>query len=945
MINTRTFTGLFLAILLMVGTAFAQEKDQTAASLGLGSDLPLNPHVKVGKLANGMTYYLMQNKKPENRAAFRLAVNAGSVLETDAQQGLAHFVEHMCFNGTANFKKNQLVEYLESIGMRFGADLNAYTSFDETVYMLELPMDNEDVVTNGMQVLVDWASAVSFDNEEIDKERGVIMEEWRSRKGASSRMRDKHFPVLLKGSKYANRLPIGLPEIITGFQYETLKNFYRTWYRPDLMAIVAVGDFDVARMEEKIQKMFGSIPARPDKVQRPQEQVPDHDELLVSIASDAEATSTSVAMYFKLDPRVDRKVKDYRQSLIERLYTRMLNDRYNEILQKSNPPFIFAGSGKGGFVRSKEVYSLNTTVQDGGIARGFEALLVEAQRVKLHGFTATELERAKTNMLRSMERSWNERDKTESDDHASEFVRNFLDEEPIPGIDIEYEIYKKFLPTVTLREVNKLTADFMSNRNRVITVSMPEKAGLTPPTEKELRDILARVEAMQLDAYVDEVANKPLVELKDSKVKVASEKKYADVDVTEWTLDNGIRVLFKKTDFKADEVLFGATSPGGYSLVSTEDLPSGLFATTATTLGGVGDFDQVQLRKALTGKVVSVSPNIGGESEGFSGSFAPKDMETAFQLMYLYVTRPRKDTSAFSSFKTRMMSMMENMGNMPERVFSDTLTTTLGNYHPRVPVVNKQWLERVDLDKAYAFYNDRFRDAGDFTFYFVGNIDEKEFKPMVEKYLGQLPTIKRKESWKDHNVDTPAGVVKKEVRKGVDDKSMVAVVFSGPFEWTYENRYIIGSLEEYLTIMLREAIREDKGGTYGVGVNLQVEKFPKTEYACIINFGTNPDRVAELVATTFDVLKNVKEQAPSEENLNKIKEIQRREREKGMKENGFWISQIARAVSNNEPLNQFLAYDKLIDGLNGEMIRQAAVKYLNFDRYVQVALFPEKKAE
>lgn len=936
----------FLVLLFCAAPLFllAQENEIDAASLGLGSELPINPKVKIGKLDNGMTYYIMQNKKPENRAAMRLVVNAGSVLETDDQQGLAHFCEHMAFNGSEHFHKNELVKFLESIGMRFGADLNAYTSFDETVYMLELPMDDEDVVTRGMQVLVDWANNLSFENEEIDKERGVILEEWRSRKGAASRMRDKQFPILLKGSKYADRIPIGKPEILKTFKYETLKNFYHDWYRPELMAVVAVGDFDVSKMEQKIKDMFSGIPVHENPPPRKSFEVPDHDQLLFAIASDPEATSTSISLYHKFDPRVDRKVIDYRKSMIEQLYSRMLNDRYSELLQKENPPFIFASSGMGGFVRTKDVYVLSATTKDDGLERGFEALLKEAKRVRDHGFTATELERAKTNVLTRMEQLYKEREKTESSRHASEFARNYLTDEPIPGIEVEYELYKKYLPTISVREVNRMIDELMPVKNRVVTVSMPEKEGVPVPTEADLRAVFDRVEKMELEPYVDEVANKPLVDMPEPTASITDEKTDSDIGVTEWTLSNGIRVILKPTDFKDDEILFGAVSPGGNSLIPDKDIESGAMASTVIDLGGVGEFDAIQLRKALTGKVVNVSPIISGEYEGFQGDAAPKDLETLFQLTYLYFTQPRKDTTAFQSFKTRMMGLLENFSNMPERVFSDTLTTTLANYHPRRRPVSEEWLNNIDLEKAFTFYQDRFKDASDFTFFFVGNFTLEDMRPLVNKYFGALPATGRKESWRDTGVRPPKGVIEKEVHKGVDDKSMVAMIFTGPFDWTYENRYAANSLEELLTIRLREEIREEKGGTYGVGVNMGLDQFPVPDYTLSISFGTKPDRVKELIGTLKDVLEDVRNNPASEENINKIKEIQRRERETNLKENGWWLGILRSEVLNNAPLNEWQRYDAMIDALDADMLHEAAKKYINMDNYVQVVLYPDKEA-
>jgi zinc protease len=923
----------------------AQEQESAISSLGLGSELPVNPLVKVGKLENGMTYYIMQNTRPENRAEMRLVVNAGSILETDEQQGLAHFVEHMAFNGSTNFEKNELVEYLESIGMRFGADLNAYTSFDETVYMLELPMDDEDVVNKGMQVLVDWASELSFEHEEIDKERGVILEEKRSRSSGASRIRDKQFPVLLNGSKYASRLPIGTTEVLENFEYETIKKFYHDWYRPDLMAIVAVGDFDVSKMEQKIKEKFGAIAKHPNPPLREMVEVQDHSEFLFSIESDPEATSTSLALYHKMEPTVDRKVIDYRKSMVPRLYSTMLNERYRELLQDANPPFLGASSGKGGFVRTKDVYMLRCSVKDGGIARGLEALLIEAERVKQHGFLETELERAKTNILRRMEQSYNEREKTRSGSHAAEFVRNYLTEEPIPGIEVEYELYKKYLPTITIREVNKLTDELMPEENRVLTVSMPEKEDFPKPTEEELRAVIAKVESMELEPYVDEVANKPLTEVPTDGAKVTAEQTHDDVGVTEWTLGNGVRVLLKPTDFKADEILIGAVSPGGQGHVSDADYPSGSMAANIVNMGGVGDFDAIKLRKALTGKVARINPYISGEYEGFSGSAAPKDLETALQLVYMYFSAPRKDTTAFESFKTRMQGFLANARNQPESVFGDTLRSTMSNYHPRSRPMNEEWLGELDLETAFDFYTDRFRDASDFTFFFVGNFQPEELKPMVETWLGALPVTNRKETWKDPGVRPPTGVIKKEVHKGIDDKSLVAVVFTGDYEWSYANNYAISSLEELLTIRLREQIREEKGGTYGVGVNMNIDKYPEQDYMMLINFGTRPERVEELTGELFSVLNSVRNEPADQETIDKIKEMQRRERETNLKENNWWISQLQGAVMYNEPLNRWMQYDAMIDALDADMLMETAQKYLNMDNYIQVVLYPEAKAE
>ncbi|MFA6234591.1 MAG: insulinase family protein, partial [Bacteroidota bacterium] len=500
-------------------------------------------------------------------------------------------------------------------------------------------------------------------------------------------------------------------------------------------------------------------------------------------------------------------------------------------------------------------------------------------------------------------------------------------------------------PTISIREVNKLTADLMLVKNRVVSLSMPEKDGVAVPTEAQLRAVMDKVDNTTVEPYVDEVANKPLAEVPSTKVKIASEKKLDDLGVTEWTLTNGIRVLLKTTDFKADEVRFAAVSPGGVGYISDADIASGTMASTIVGLGGVGEFDAVQLKKMLAGKVLNVNPFISGEQEGFSGSAAPKDLETALQLVYLYFAQPRKDTTAFESFKSRMAAFFENSGNRPEKVYSDTLQVTLAHYHPRVRPVTKEWLETVDLEKAFDFYRDRFADASDFTFIFVGNVKAEELRPLLEKYIGALPVTGRKESWKNPGIHPPKGIVKKAVYKGVDQKSTVAVIFTGPFEWTYQNRYDLSSLQELLTIKLREAIREEKGGTYGVAVRASADRYPEQEYSLLVNFGTDPERVDELLGTLRDVLKDTRDNLTTEVNLNKIKELQRRERETSIKENSFWLGRLQASLTNNDPLNEWLDYDTRIDGLTLEALQSSAQKYINLDNYVQVVLYPEAKPE
>jgi zinc protease len=565
-------------------------------------------------------------------------VKAGSVLEDEDQLGLAHFVEHMAFNGTEHFEKQELVDYLEGIGMRFGPDLNAYTSFDETVYMLMVPTDSAELVATAFQILEDWAHGQVFDHEEIDKERGVIVEEWRLGRGAGARIRDQQLPVLFQGSRYAERLPIGKPEVVENFDYETLKRFYRQWYRPDLMAVIAVGDFEAETIEELIHRHFAGIPMPDIAPERPTFPVPDHEETLFAIATDPEATFNSVAVYWKQQAREVGTLGAYRQSIVEALYNRMLNFRLFELTQQAEPPFIGASSSQGRFIGSKEVYVLGAGVQENRHERALEVLLTEAQRVARHGFTETELEREKRELLRFLQQAYDEREKTQSSGYASEYARAFLYDEPIPGIAFEFGAHQRLLPSVRLEETNRLAREWITESNRVILVDGPEKEGAEVPGEAELLAVFAAVEAAGIEAYVDVATEAPLVPIVPEPAEIIEIEELEEIGVQRWTLANGVRVLLKPTDFKDDEILFNGWSPGGTSLASDRDYVAAMTASTVVFRAGVGEFSLVDLQKKLAGTAVRVSPSIGSLYEAIGGSASPSDVETMFQLIYLYFT-------------------------------------------------------------------------------------------------------------------------------------------------------------------------------------------------------------------------------------------------------------------------------------------------------------------
>lgn len=913
-----------------------------AATAELDAPLPVDPAVRVGRLPNGLRYYVRENARPEQRAELRLAVNAGSVLEDEDQRGLAHFLEHMAFNGTRAFEKQELVDYLERVGMRFGPEINAYTSFDETVYMLRVPTDSADVLDTGLRILREWATAIALDSAEVERERGVVLEEWRLGQGASSRVRDRQFPVLFRGSRYAERLPIGDPEVLRTFRHETLRRFYEEWYRPDLMAVVAVGDFDAAAIEARIRELFGGLAGPPDPRPRPAFDVPTHDETLVSTVADPELTVGNVGVLWKLPPGGEGTHGDYRRSLIEASWGSMLNFRFFEITQTSeDPPFLGAGGGKGSLVRGADAFQLRAAAPPDRLEPALERLLVEARRLDAWGFTEDEWARQKADMLRAYERAFEEREKSESAGFADEYVRAFLEGEPIPGIAYEYALVRRFLPGIGLEEVNRSGDDWIRDRDRVILASVPGTPGEGAVPESELLAAFARAAAEPVEPWAAGPAQTALMEELPAPGRVVSESRVEPVDVTEWRLSNGVRVLLKPSDFKQDQVLFSARAPGGTSRAPDAAFVSATWASSIVGASGAGRFDAVDLQKQLAGKAVSASPFIGELEEGIGGSASPRDLETALQLVHLYLTEPRRDTVAYRSLMARLETVLRNRGASPEAVWSDTLAVVLADHHPRRRPPTPEQLSEVDLDRALAFYRDRFAGFEGFTFTFVGSFDPAELRPLVERYLGSLPAGEREGGWRDVGVRPPEGVVRRTVRKGVEPKALTAIVFTGPFDYSREEAFLLTSTAEVLDIMLREILREDLSGTYGASVDATPRKDPVGQYGVRVSFGADPDRLDELTGAALAAIDSLAAHGASEENLAKVQETLRRERETDLRDNGFWLSAITSYDRLGQDLADIAAYDPLVAALTPERIGGAAARYLRRDRYVQVSLLPE----
>ena len=938
------FVKVFVSLGLLYGSVSGKPSAQTVRegdSISLSEVIPMDSAIIAGRLDNGLTYFIRPNRKPENRAELRLVVNAGSVLEDDDQRGLAHFCEHMAFNGTRHFKKQALIDFLESIGMRFGPEINAYTSFDETVYMLEVPTDSASIVETAFLVLEDWAHGVLYEAEEIDRERGVIVEEWRGGRGAGARMRDEQLPVIFRGSRYAERLIIGKKEIIEGCDYESLRRYYRDWYRPNLMAVIAVGDFNPTRIEELIHAHFAHIPASDSPRERIEYPVPDHEETLFAIATDPEATRTSISVYYKYDLLPEKTATDYRRQLLEYVYDAMLNQRLSERAREADPPFLYGFAGKGQMVRTKGVAYLVAGVEETGLEWGLEAVLTEAERARRFGFTEPELERVKQAILRSIDSAYRERDKTESSVYAAEYTRHFLEDEPVPGIAYEFAFYNQFIPGIRLDEVNRLARERLTESNRVILVNAPEKEGLSVPTEDDLLDVFDVVAAKEIEPYEEEVSEAPLVAELPLPGKLVAEETIDELGITVWRFSNGIKFLFKPTDFQNDEIQFTSVSPGGHSLAPDSLYVSASMATALVGEGGLGPFSRIELSKKLAGKVVRVSPAIGSVNEGVWGSASPQDVETMFQLIYLTFTAPRRDSTAYLSLKTRLEGFIANRSAQPESAFGDTLQVTLAQHHFRARPISQAIIDELDYEASLDFYRDRYADAGDFTFVFVGNFTPDDLKPLVELYIGGLPAGGREERWRDVGISAPEGVIEKVVWRGIESKGHVRIVFPGEYTWSRWDSYRMDAMLDVLRIKLREVIREDLGGTYGVTVSGAMTRRPREEFRIHIDFGCDPERIEELTKTVFTQIDSLRMFAPDESYILKVKESQLRSYETNLKENSYWLSALRQLSFYGRDLTDILTYPDLVERLTPEDILWAAERYFNFDRYVRIVLLPE----
>lgn len=907
----------------------------------LDQPVPVDEKVRIGKLENGMTYYIRKNEKPEKRVEMRLAVNAGSVLEEEDQRGLAHFVEHMAFNGTKNFAKNDLIHYMQSIGSRFGPEVNAGTSFAQTVYMLTLPTDSAGVVEKGFQIMEDWAHNITFDPVEIDKERGIIVEEWRLYQGLSERLNNRMFPVLFEGSQYGQRIPLGKKEVIEGAPYEKIRKFYTDWYRPNLMAFIIVGDIDPDAMEKLIISHFNGIKnPEPERV-RNRFEIPDKPGISTLIMADKEMPVVQIAMLCRVNPTVADKQSDFRKLLGIRLIGGMLTQRYNDLREKADAPILGGQASYEPLFPEKSLVQLAVATNENSVDKGLDALIAEAERVLRFGFTEGELKRQKKELLTMYENAYNERDKTNSESLAGEYVRNFTLKECIPGIEFEYNFAKDNLGGITVEEVNAWSKELYTNDNRVLILLGPEKEGFKLPSDKEVLDRINAVVASDIKPYEDKITGDQLIEDMPAKGRILLARKNEKLGTVEMKLSNGAKVVLKPTDFKNDQILFGAYSSGGYSVYEMGDHFSAYLCDDLISQFGVGNYSLNDLTKMMAGKTVSLTPYIDEYYEGVNGSASPRDLESMFQLNYLYFTQPRKDSAMYVSLMKMQKDFFKNSLSSPETYFRDQFiqATTQNNRRADVIPTEKE-MESVNLNRMMEIYRDRFSDASDFTFFLVGSFKVDSIKPFIENYLASLPSTRRQESWKDMGIRPPSKKTDVSAYKGTDPKSLLGLSFEMPTEWSFKADYDFESLSQLLEVRYLDVIREELSGAYTMSTSGNVGKIPYSRYSVKVVVPCSPDNVSTITKAALNEIKTIQVSGVKPEDLAKVREAQKRDLEKNLKENSFWLSELMKGYRYDYP-ELILDYDKWNRELTSDVIRNAA-NQINLKNYVRVALYPEK---
>jgi zinc protease len=925
------------ALALVLGAAAATAQD-------LAAPLPRGEAIRTGTLPNGLTFFIRRNPFPENRVLLRLVVKAGSIDEADDQRGLAHLLEHMAFNGSTHFKTGELVKYLESIGARFGADVNAYTSFDETVYMLEVPTDREGLVERGLEALSDFAGGIELNTQEIDKERGVVIEEWRLRQGAASRMQDAQMQGLFGASRYVERVPIGLPELLKSFPAQRLRDFYRDYYRADRMAVIAVGDVNPETIEALVRKNFSPLPSRP-AAERTIYPIPPHADTRFVTTSDREAQGSSVSLVIKRPLQQFTTVGDYRRLFMRSLVHQMINDRFNEISRRTDAPFLRASSGDDTLGRSVEAVSLSARVNDGGLEEGLQALGTEIARIRQFGFGEAELDRAKRDSLAGYERAYNERDKAQSGPLAAELIRHFLVGEPAPGIVIERDLVRAFAPTITVAEVNALAGELFGESNRVVLATSPVKEGVPPVTQVGLREALRAGEAATVTAWRDAISGRELMATRPTPGSVRARREIPEIGVTVLTLSNGVEVWLKPTDFRNDQVTFMSYARGGASVASEAEFLDASLSTALIGIGGIGGFNPVDLGKLLAGRIANASTYVSAHTHGISGGSTPRDLETALQLMYLTITAPNHDPQALDLMKRRLEANLANQEQNPGFVFGDRVRriNTMNHYSARA--MRSEDIARLNADRMEAFYKARFGNASDFTFFFVGAFTVDGITPLLTRYVASLPsTGTATAKMGEMRLQFPATVQRETVRKGQEPRSQTTITFFSDTGLDEFETHRLRAATSIFQSRLREVLREELGGTYSVGVSYS-DTAPQRGYGTTgVQFGSSPENAERLTNAVMAELEKLRRDGPTMSEVQVVKETEKRELETSFVQNNYWLNslQVAHLLGRDaRTIPQRIAR---AESLTIENIHAAIRKYISTDRHTVITLMPETTA-
>lgn len=908
--------------------------------------LPIDPNLRYGKLPNGLTYYIRHNELPKERADFYIVHNVGSMLEEENQRGLAHFLEHMAFNGSTNFPEKAMDRFTERIGMRMGENLNAYTSFDETVYMLHnVPVTQQEVIDSCLLILHDWAGCLALTDSMIEKERPIIREEWRTGQDAQARIWEQQLPELFPDSRYGHRLPIGTIEVIDNFRPEELRDYYHQWYRPDLQAVIIVGDIDVDRIEEKLQRLFADIPAPVNAAERIEFEVPDTPTSLVSIATDKEASDIVLYLFYKHDkmPRALEStlmgfVKDYIQSVS----STMINERLDELTQQAQPPFIYAEAGDGDYMvaRTKAAWTAAAVTEEGKIESTLTALERETERLRQYGFTASEYERARINLLKAYETAYNERDNHNNDTYVQEYISHFTEGGYTPGIETEYMLMNQIAPSIPVEQVNKYVQEMIDEDHFVIALTGPEKEDITYPTEEELLISFFRARQETVEPYQETVSNEPLIPDLPVPGTISAITEDPLFGATVLTLDNGVKVVLKHTELKKDEIRMTATSPGGSTLFGKEEADNLKVFNEVIEIGGLGAFSVIDLEKRLAGKQVSCTAALGSDYESLDGWSVPADLETMFQLIYLWFTAPRTDNDAYASFETRLKAQLKNLELNPMVAFSDSLTTAIYPDAPRVKRLLPADFDRISYTRIREMYQERFADASDFVFTFVGNIDAEVITPLICQYLATLPSLHRTE--KGNPAEAPV------IRKGSytnhfhikqeTPKASVAYLYSGTMPYDLEHILMGTMLRQILDLVYTEKIREEEGGTYGVSTSLRIAAFPEGETTLNIYFDTDPPKRAALHAIVGSELRRIAQAGSREEDFRKTADNLLKRHVENQQENAYWLSVLDNYYFRG--LDAHTPYKTTLQAITPEKIRAFARKLLDQGHTIEVVMLP-----